>query len=177
MEIRFNLGLHDLYALADYHTRHSERARRQLRSARLGVALLMLALAVVTYVVRRDPGVAAFALGFAILWGLFLPRFQRALLRRQIARVYRAGQARGAYRRRALALGPTGLVERTPQGQAELGWEAIESVDSTPDHTFLFVGPSQAIILPRAGTEQGDYQAFVDELRRRHGAARGTAAA
>lgn len=172
MEIRFSLGLDDLQALADYHSQTSDSARRQLRAARLGVALLMVLLAAATYGLRRDAGAAAFALGFAVLWALFLPRLQRALLRRQLARLYRAGQARGAYRGRALALGPDGLIERTPHGAAELSWQAIARVDSTPGHTFLFVGPSQAIILPRAGVEQGDYQVFVDELRRRHTAAR-----
>ena len=59
-----------------------------------------------------------------------------------------------------------GFTSESSLGRSELKWSTIRSIRTSPWHTFLYVGSSQAIILPhRAFPDVTARKAFIEACR------------
>lgn len=68
--------------------------------------------------------------------------------------------------------GPDGLRVASPASDCIMSWRAVQSVDAGPDHAFLGLGQIRAVVIPRAGLIEGDFDAFVSAARHWQGSAR-----
>jgi len=94
------------------------------------------------------------------------PMFVRKNLRKRIVKMYAEGQNRGIIGEHELQVDNEGLVEKTPLGEVRLGWDAIRNIVSYNNRTYIFISDTNAYILPKDSTVQGDYDVFVAELHR-----------
>jgi hypothetical protein len=94
------------------------------------------------------------------------PMFVRKNLRKRIVKMYAEGQNRGIIGEHELQIDADGLVEKTPLGEVRQGWDAIKNVVSHNNRTYIFISDTNAYILPKDSTVQGDYDVFVAELQR-----------
>lgn len=102
---------------------------------------------------------------FGVLAGvLFFASFPRLLelfIRRMAAR-----EQIGTPGPHVVTLWPEGLQERGPGGEARTPWQAIQKVEQTATHGFIFVGPTAAVIIPLRGQEDRA-RGFLAEVRAR----------
>lgn len=103
-------------------------------------------------------------LGVCLVLGLGL----RILLFDRFLRKYYAGEKnRGFIGDHEMELTEEGLIHRTAYTESKLAWGVIERIESTKEHTFIFVGTNAAIIIPHERITQGVYGVFMQELGRR----------
>ncbi len=61
----------------------------------------------------------------------------------------------------------TGITDRSEVGHRCTYWRGIERVEETKDHAFVYLGPFTAHVIPRHSVQEGDFDAFVQEVRSR----------
>ena len=129
----------------------------------------------------------AFPVGDALSW---LPAFAgfavvvEAMLYATAGPIYRA-RVRQSVRQRLGAspsstfLGPhrldatpEALLSEGAQVRSTLAWDALRTVEETPDHLFLVLGASQALIVPKRDLPSADLRAFTAAVADGMGAAR-----
>jgi hypothetical protein len=62
-----------------------------------------------------------------------------------------------------------GLIERNLFSESKIRWEAIERVERTETHSFVYVSAVSAHIIPHERILEGDCEAFVAQLQKRIG--------
>lgn len=75
-----------------------------------------------------------------------------------------------------ICLGKEHRLEATPAGlhavcvaaDATLAWPAIQSIVVTQTHAFLTLGPARAYVIPRQRLIEGDFDAFIAQVRQLH---------
>ena len=60
-----------------------------------------------------------------------------------------------------------GLLWRSPGTEGKVKWSAIEKVESSEEHTFVYLNAVMAVVIPRAGVRSGVYEEFVSVLEDR----------
>ena len=114
----------------------------------------------------------AFAVLPSIAWLLFYPQWMNQLLARNTR-----GSLQGA--RNYLLIGhfvirldEDGVHTRGVHHQTHIDWAAVQSVDCTDRGVYLFVGRSQAVIIPRAAFSSDEqaraFIVFAEARRPRH---------
>jgi len=171
MQIEFQLVEADLLALSLYHAQHSPATLRRVRRVRLLIGILLAFLAVVYGLLFSSVLAAVAIVVLDLLFVFFWPRVWLRSYRRVTLESYRQGQNRALLSPHTLELLEDGLLQRSEWTETKLRWPAVERLESTPDHTFVYTTSVSAIIIPRQNVRRGDYGAFVAELRARLAAA------
>lgn len=166
MKIRYENAVDDVAALM----RH---ALNRLPAYRVFVALtlslpvaLFLATGVLGLVLANDPGCLGVSVAFALVWPVlfwlafrFLPGLNARLLMRGSAN-------RGVVGWHELELADGTLIERTEVGGSAVALTAVEQIASDDARTFVYTSSLGAHVIPRRSVQEGDYEEFVDALRR-----------
>lgn len=135
----------------------------QARRVRVvGATVVPLVVAIALWAIDRNvvAALAAAAVAAAILWFTW-PAFHRWSL---TSRLKRIAATSGLGRTGATTLSWDGqrVTEAAKASRAEVGWERLERVEETGRHLFLFVGPQEALIVPkRAGDGVGELAAYA----------------
>jgi hypothetical protein len=114
-----------------------------------------------------------------VTWYALSPRSVRSKFwnrsqERIVRKMYAVAQNPATFGAREIELDDDGLAARSTVTESTILWRAIERIKSTDQHTFIYVGPGNAIVIPRRTVKAGDYDEFVDELNRKHAASRGS---
>ena len=164
LEYRFEKG--DLVSFLDYHCQHSEALREIRRGQMYGYAILFAAFALVYWFFGETAlGIAFLVLGPA--WAAWWPARARRLAREQAATFYAQGSnalPEGLY---ALKLDDEALFLRSPESAARIPLASVKRIVDVPDYFYIYVGPIQALIIPRRRVTRGDVTTFAGQLRHR----------
>jgi hypothetical protein len=172
MKIRYTNTIEDFVAFNWYHVRHSPTSRRSIALGTWGVPAAALFAGATSAVVEESPLALLPTAVFALLWAVTFPLVFPLGLKRQVRRMYRLGQNRGALGPRELELAGDRLVERTPYGEQSVLLPAVEKVVPTDNYTFIYISAVAAHVIPRDAVTEGDYSAFVDLVDRQSARAR-----
>ena len=166
--ILFTLTVDDLIAYNMHWLKTSPVNRKQVRlRVLLSIPLLVIAMmgVLTAAATRSTTGLVVFGLtGAMSLWSaVLLPRYIVWSAPGRIRKAVASGSVR--------APGPTRLwiddhgvvVSEYSDRSTSLAASAIESIEETPEHVFLTVGPGQALIIPRRVGEPV-VQAFLQAL-------------
>lgn len=159
--------MEDAIAWNKYYARHS-RVLRRLRWGLLSFLILwivgvnVLAYGTAHLAVALLYSIYYVAAMFGIGYGLRFLIGDR-LIRRQ----YSGEKNRGFFGAHELELTEEGLVHRTAYSEGKMAWGLIERIESTKDHTFIYVGTNTAVIIPHDRITSGQYGLFMQELGRR----------
>lgn len=167
LTLEYELTTDDFVAFNESFMRTSEAMRRQATKYRR----LMSAIAGLSLVVVIGFGFDDFAAGVllgtmsaVVLWWL-APRLWGRAIQRHISAMA-AGEGLGVTGAYRLTASDSGLCEESPGGSACAEWAAIQRVDRTSEHVFVYSGPTQAFVVPvRAGASAVDE--LVSEVERR----------
>jgi hypothetical protein len=164
LRIRYEITLPDIVAFKRYALRRSQGWGSLLLWIGAMGFLAWVYLGLDSPEVRAKLFVAAILLLlFSILYGGIVFGFTALLLSRRVRRLYENSSALGW---RELEFTGEGFFERSELSEARCAWRALQRIVSTKDHTFIYVGPEEALVLPRHSVSEGDYDAFVGTLRR-----------
>jgi hypothetical protein len=166
VDIAYEITAEDLVAFNLYHWRHSPATRRHIGRAQLVYPTVWLAAGlfagwVFRYRPSNDPEITRLAslalmlawpliaLGAGVWWFFWYPRYYRAKVVQVTRRALAEGKNRASTGLFSLTVSPEGVVEKSDYGQRSYRWEAVERVESTDDHAFLYTAACEAIVIPR----------------------------
>lgn len=167
MKIRYENNLEDLVAFNRYHFDHSPSVWRTRILLFLVIPVCILLYVVVSALlmdglleVIAGWVVIAVLLAFVGPWGF------RSLNDRQVRKLYGEGTNKGAFGERELELTEDDLIERTLYGEQRTRLRAIEKVVMDGGYAFIYLIAVMAHVIPRDAVLDGDYEAFVERVKR-----------
>ena len=169
IQARYSVIEDDVAAFGAYQAEHSPVYRRsRLSTTFLVIAIfVLLGFAVASRQTTTSQSVGAFlfaaAIGAAAGWD-FWRRYPRYLARR-VRRIYSAESAPSALGEHTLMIDSDGIVVANEHTRSELAWSSIVSLGETSAHIFVFIGPLQAIVIPRASVRGTSPDSVLEALR------------
>ena len=162
MKIRYEQTVEDLVAFNRYHFDHSPAIRRQQARARWGWAALFAGGGAA--MTAWDGGNLFWLIvgGFtAVLILVLLPRMVRRDVNKLVRRAIAEGANKGLLGPRELELAGDDLIERSEVGENRVRVDTLERVVSDGRHTFIYVNPVAAAVIPHDQVPEADRLAFV----------------
>ena len=131
---------------------YADQARRMRL---IGATVVPLAVGITLWVMERNlvASLLAAAVGAAVLWFTW-PGFHRWSVTSRLKRLARTSGL-GRTGATTLSWDEQQVTEAARASRAEVGWERLERVAETPGHVFLFVGPQEALIVPKRAGDGG----------------------
>ncbi len=165
MTISYTVTIDDLVAFnLQYHQSSAASRQRQRQGQRLLAGLpLLCGLGMALAMQSAVPLLAAAAV--AAWAALTYPARLRQAISRAVVRAYREGRNLALLGDHALDFGADGFEVRTAVSRLFYAYEAIERVEVTDSHTFIYVGANQAFIIPHtaADSDAADFRAQLAE--------------
>ncbi len=168
MRIRYENTVDDFAAFQQFHMENSPSVRRRTALVRWGIPAFGAGAGVLIMIVwgpDRWEGIPLIL--FGLIFPIIFPVIMRRSLKRQVAELYREGGEKGVLGMHELLVSDQWLTERTDYNEQRSSWESIGRIGSSDDRTFIYVSPLTAHVIPRERVQEGDYDAFVREVRRR----------
>jgi len=168
----------DIVAFNEFVVRNSPSVRRRFIVQLVFPSLVLVVAGLVLMTPSVIPRIAQVpVIGYALLIGaavhlsLFPWRFHSAT-RRAVRALMREGKNLCLYGPQRVVLTPQDVARYTQFGHAAWYWSAIERIEATDRHLFIFVTASSAFLVPRRDfAGDAEFQAFVETARRFHRAA------
>jgi len=168
MRLYFERTLDDMIAFNDFHFRHSPYMKRFMFWYRLIGALAIVLVSTVLSQVLTPTAPFLFSFILSLIGaGVFVvlaPSLVQKRMKKQVRKLYSEGKNVSALGAQELELTDTGLIARSEYMETKLAWGAIERIESTPTHTFLYLSSVQAYIIPHDKIREGNYHALLTEI-------------
>lgn len=188
--MEYDISLDDMIAFNLHHYQASAEMRRVRNLRWFARPLTVLAFIVVMYFVMNPTQHAAretklivvgyliFLVVLAAAWLVFFPRIWRHAIVRAVRKNYLKAENEGYLGHRTLRFDERTIAERGALGETEKPWSAVEKIDVTPHHAFVYVGDIAAFIVPRHAFGAGPaFDEFVETAKRLAGEAKATTGA
>jgi hypothetical protein len=169
MDLKYSLTQEDMLQLNLFRIRVIPDIAKRQNMMRWGFLVIMLFLTVVLYF--TDIGLVVCLLMTAIIVGFFLyfPKYQERQLRRMLAKDYQNPERAAVLKDRHITTDEEGIELSTLKGKRRFAWEDFQTIETNPDAMFGLFTEKSCFTVTRAGLEEGDYDAFVEEITRRSG--------
>jgi hypothetical protein len=179
MRLRYENTANDFVAFNAFHLAQSPSYKRSIAiytcvfGLATGLAVFFLAKSTSLEIVKSLPEeskilvAAVQAILVVAIYALLLPRVLRRSTMRQARKLLAEGQNKLFLCEHRVEITDDGLVTWSPYGESRVRWEAVERVQRTEPHTFLYVSAVAAFIIPHDRILEGDCEAFVAEIQRR----------
>jgi len=170
MTIRYALVLEDLVAFNRYHWGHSASYKRMLsRAVWTGMAVIVLVLSLLFH-----GGGLMVSVPLAVLYRYLFYRGMRHRIDTYARKVYTEGANRSLIGPHELTLSSDALIESNPLGGQTVALKAIEKIDVADGYAYIYFNATMAFPVPRKSVQDGNLDAFLDELMRSWQAIGGT---
>ncbi|OZI73979.1 YcxB family protein [Bordetella genomosp. 12] len=100
-----------------------------------------------------------------VLLSLAFERVIPALARKNVRRAFNRDPENPFLGVHRLDFGPEGVTDAGERASGSLPWDLVRDVEETADYLFLFIAPTQGVIIPKRGQSEQDLQAVREELR------------
>ena len=180
VKIHYEVTIEDLVSFSVYFNNNSKTVRRVKTIYLFGVPLLVAGLnLLVLLIVSSTDGMddetlletivfsAFFTALFTLFWAIVWPRRFQDMLARNARKLYSEGSTAGTVGPHVLELGDRGLIERTPIGESQIYYHALEKIVENEDYTYIFRNAFTAYVIPHEEIASGDLDAFIDSLEQR----------
>ena len=129
--------------------------------------ILFVAMAVIA-LIMHSTDLAFLALIFAVGYFFFIGVSHRKRYLKNFTKMYERSPRQGQVGTHLLSFNDIGITEESENTRGTTSWKDVERIESSPDYTFVYVGPVSAYVIPRSGVIEGDYKSFVAELLQRY---------
>lgn len=168
-EIEYSLDEEDLISFSQYHAFHHPASKRRFRMQRFVYPLFYLLLFGSISLLRGGSFVVLITvISFAIGWVILFPALWKRRIRKNTLKAYGTGGNKALLGKHAIRVEEDGIAGTSDFGEGITRWAAIEKIEATDSHTFLYISAVTAIVIPKNGITGGDYNKFVSALRTRH---------
>jgi YcxB-like protein len=171
--LRYSTTIEDLVAFNRFHNLHSPRLIRQRRLVTVILPVAALIGVSVMAILTRDLWSFLFPFLFIIFYGAFLRRAYGKAFDKKVRRLYSEGKNSAALGAHRLSIREDGLTSETEVSSSTISFKGIEKIESSPTHIFIYISAISAMVIPKAGVTEGDYEDFLAQLRAKWEAMRG----
>ena len=158
MQLSYHLGFDDWEAFTLYVHRTAPSYVRMHRISRYGVALVYGLFGLFACIQQREWVVGGALLGLGFAWWTLFPHLVQLRTRRQLKRMETNGETSilGDYH---LETTEKGLKVRISGVRTEMDWGLFSALVCQPQHVFLMLDPTRALVIPLRGPESIDFVA------------------
>ena len=173
MKLEYSVQLEDIIAFNNHHMEATPSIRRKLAVMRFVWAFAPLAaIWAITFFEGMDPSKAMWVITFVGVCisspiFLFQPFYLRWMNNRQVRKAYEDEKNRSLLGDREIKVTSNGLAEKTASGENQSEYAQINRIDSDDNYTFIYAAKSKVHIIPKKSVKEGDYDAFVSELKKK----------
>jgi hypothetical protein len=171
--VEYERTFDDLIKFNLFHIEHSPTIQRQVLLTRILTSILtpIFSLAVI-YILDRDKNLPLFAYIISLIGGVVLffvyPYINRSTIIRRTSRLLSEGSNKAIIGKQQITTSDEGLVCETQAGNSRINWSSIEKVVQNDEYIFLYVGATNAIVIPkRAFPSFQDQSEFLDVVNTR----------
>jgi len=169
MEVTVTTDENDLIALNDHVARTMPVLRRQILTAWLGIVVALVALGVILTELSGSASAGFVFYAAAIFWLFVFPFFIKWTRRRNIRRLCRSSRNLGIFGQHKIVLSPTEIARNGSYGHAAIYWPAVDRIEVSPSHAFIFVSSMNAFMIPKLDfPNEGEFDSFVETARKYH---------
>jgi hypothetical protein len=167
MQLRFEIAIDDIMAFYRYHFAHSPTIRNQkLLLIAFVAAIAITASLIIDSEVERTTQVI-YAIVFTVVFGAYFHFRHGTSLEKQAKKLIAEGKNDGMLGTHQLTIEENALCEKTDVNETRHAWSAIDRVEETEDHAFIYISSIQAHVIPKHQISQGDYDSFIANVRQR----------
>lgn len=169
LSLTYSRTMDDIVAWTQYHSAHSASYKRLYG---IQVAFVSAILFVAFWAISGfgDTGAITAALATAVIFCIMLSQRKRGIAR-YVKKTYAEGKNEGMIGQHRLLVTDDGLTDNSETGELKTRWAGIERVVEIPGYTFVYISAASALVVSERGVSEGDYSAFMAELKRRWDAA------
>ena len=166
MRLRVELSVDDLVAFSLHHHQSSPTLKRSRVWAVIAIAVMTATLSHIAGELLNNPLLRLLGIAAAIFLAVVYPRIWRRKLEQYVRLLYREGQNRGVLGTHSLEILDKGLFDSTLFYERTSFWNGIERIETVPGRTFVYLSAVTAQVIPEDSVKEGNYGAFIDELRK-----------
>jgi len=163
--INYTVRKVDLIEFNEYHAKMNGAYGKSMTRHQILWPAIMAIAALFVMLSTQDAQKALWFLTGAFVWSLMVPAWIR---KRFQAHIHESlsdeaiEQATGDY---SLRITEEGIMEVKPTGEELVKWSAIDRLERSKHHVYLYLGESAAMIVPKEMVaEDSDFPAFYAEL-------------
>jgi hypothetical protein len=167
MRIRYSSSIDDIAAFNVFHMKQSG----QICKVRLLTLLFMPCMLLILSLPSILMGDWKFLWPLIIIWGLvslfILKMTGHKRIKKQATKIYQKSRQTRFPGESELEISEDYIIERSEQSESKRKFLCIEKIGLAADYAFIYIGPVQAIIIPKLKVLEGDFDEFVAELTRK----------
>lgn len=164
--VDYTVSTQDIIAFNQFHHGASPHSRRLLRLLQLASAVAITAACTLPLQNNRPLLPIGPWLVFAAAFILLVPALFRWSIRRSARRQLAEGHNQGILGPRRLEVRDTALVELSDSGEQHTRWHAVEKVEVSEGHVFVYLSATAGYTVPReAFADNAAVVAFVAAVR------------
>ncbi len=174
MKLRYEISIEDCVAFGHHLVRNSQTMRRAMRSGQMLWAACPIGGVLFVILYNKAPFykalvlIALIGIIVSVPFYFLYPLYFRWQHERYIRKINKEGKNRGVLGEHELSIEEDGIIEKTDVNENKLLWESVEHIASTENHTFIYISPIMAHVIPRLSVISGNYDDFVTELKKRY---------
>ena len=169
--IEFTISEDDIVALSEYRAQTSPYLARQRRELSYHAPFWVAALGLLAAFFLHSWIPLAVGVAAGAVWAISLPAFLTRTRRESVRRILAEGENRALFGKSIAEVTPDGLRLETDGSTAQVAWSAIERVEETDSHCFIFTSAVSALVIPKEAVVSGDLGVFIRELSSHRSAA------
>ncbi len=168
MDINYDVTVDDMVKFNAHHLRSSGASRSSLARTQAGIAAIY-AMLTTMIVLTGDIPLYLAAVPMALLTAVVVGRLPGRVeqrVRRLVQASYAEGRNLGTLGPHRLTLTGDGFIDASPYVESRVRWEAVERVEITDEHAFVYIGSLRACVIPRrAFPDEATFYRFVETVR------------
>ncbi len=168
MDIRYTVSLDDIVAFNRFHCSNSRTAKRVRLRCDILVAAVWLGAGGLSSALHHSFVPLIIGGAFALCWCVTSKRRSASQCAKLARKFFEEGKNKGSLGAQLLRLSEDGVEESNDYGSKFTRFNAIERVESTDQHTFIFTGAASAYIIPHGKVVEGDvtvFRAALEDMR------------
>ena len=170
--MKCRVSVEDLAAYTEYHYSNSPLVRRRWRILQVFIiafAFLFNLSSILEYA-RENSAIqtiiySVILLGPVVVVVALFPWLIRLFTAKRSQRIYGLDDNKTMRGIKDISISSEGITERGELIETKISWGAITKVAETPNHTFVYFGSSQGVVIPRHTVVEGEYEPFIAKLK------------
>jgi hypothetical protein len=165
VKIKYNVEIEDLIEFNEYYVGHSPEARRLRRSHTVYAPLAVFFSVSFVGIIEHSWVFPIIGAIFASVYSLGAPRRLRKRSRRVMEKLFSEGKNISTLGKQQLELKDDGIYNTSSAGTQSTYWNAVEHIEQTETHGFIYISSMSAHVIPALKVEEGDFNEFMQAAR------------
>ena len=171
VKIKYEIELEDFFVFSDYLTKTSPLMLKAIRKGQMWWAGGPLAAGFLLSIMNGYSSektlttLAILSVAISLPMFLMYKQYFKYRSKKQIKQLYENGSYKGIIGTHEMVISNDYLTETTEDSENKVPWNAINRVETTADHTFVFTDEVTAYIIPHQKIVGANGSQFIDKLK------------